>query len=115
MLFRSRALSLARSGSRGALRRTEDAREVINNRRAAREERPGRQTQLSDQGDPIGSRGDLKDILNSNRARTESRITSPDEEDASTSDLTYQSGADRGRVEARIEELERRFGRMVDG
>ena len=61
---------------------------------------------MSAQGDPVGNHSDLRDILNRNRARTDSRIIAPDEEEASTSDLTYQSGADRGRVEARIEELE---------
>ena len=54
-------------------------------------------------------------MLNRNRVRTESRSRAPEEEEASTSDPTYQSGADRDRVEARIEELERRIGRMADG
>ena len=69
---------------------------------------------MSAQGDPARSRGDLKHMLNRNRIRTESRSTTPNEEEACTSDPTYQSGADRVRVEARIEELERRIGRMAD-
>ena len=110
-----RAAPSARSGSQEAPRRTEGAREVINNRRAARGHRPGRGTQLSDQGDPARSHGDLRHMHNRNRARTESQSSAPNEEKASTSDPTYLSGADRDKVEARIEELDWRIGRMVDG
>ena len=65
--------------------------------------------------DAARSRGDLRHMLNRNRALTESRSPAPDEQEASTSDPTYQSGAIRVRVEAHIEELERRIGRMADG
>ena len=90
----------------------EDARTIINNRRAAREAAQGRLVRESALDFSAKSRDDLIHTINRNRSRASLHRTGHHEEETSSSDPTYvESG--RETVEARVKELENQIDRIA--
>ena len=107
-----RAPARTRGRPRTRTETAEDAREIINNRRAAREERSERMARASARDRSVVERTDLRDTINRSQSRTLPPRTTRQEEEASSTDPTYLPKVDREGVDARIKDLEEQIRKL---